>query len=304
MIMWDDQYKERYKNGIPLAAAGFTSTWERWEDLYSGMVIEEPRQAAVMRSVAMHSHAELEILCILEGSALFTVDGRTFTAAAGDMVVVNPYQVHYSVSIPEVIRYSHTCICFSHALLSPVPADAPHVPDPPYRIDNHIPASAGTGELQRLVLDTIDAYLKEEPGWEYMVRGRMCLLFGQLIGAGMVRYDASYAREGAGFATEVIRYIDAHLAGVLSIREAAAVFSYTDAYFCRVFKKHFGCTFTQFCHNRRIFSAQRMFNAGKTNVLEVANAVGIPNCSYFAKLFRQILGVLPSDYIRMLPGNR
>lgn len=298
--MWDDQYKERYKNGIPLAAAGFTSTWERWQDLYSGTVIEDPRQAAVMRSVAMHSHAEPEILCILEGSALFTVDGRAFTAAAGDMVVVNPYQVHYSVSIPEVTRYSHACICFSHTLLSDTAGDTP---GPSYRIVNHIPASSGTSGLQKLVLEIIDAYLEEKPGWEYMVRGRMYLLFGTLISAGMVQYNTSFAGENAGFTAEVIRYIDTHLSGVLSIREAAGVFSYTDAYFCRVFKRHFGCTFTQFCHNRRIYSAQRLFNAGKTNVLEVANAVGIPNCSYFARLFRQILGILPSDYIKMLRGN-
>lgn len=296
--MWDDQYKKRYKNGVALAVAGFTSTWEIGRDLYCDHVIDSPQQIAVMRSVPMHCHAEFEVLCILKGGARFTVDGNSFTANAGDLVIVNPYQVHSMEAIPEIEEYSHTCICFSHALLEP--AGEICRTEPQYRITTHISDSPVAEVLQKHILATIDAYLGEKNGWEYEVRGQMCLWFSRLIAEGQVQYDVAYAQVQNGFAVEVIRYIDAHLAGELSVREIAAVFSYTDAYFCRIFKKHFGCTFTQFCHNRRIYAAQRMFAAGQTNILEAAEAVGIPNCSYFAKLFRRTLGILPSEYIRML----
>ena len=294
--MFRDEYKSRYKHGFPLAVWGFDSAPDYWRDLYGGTVVTDRSMIPFLQRTEMHNHAEIEALCILAGETRFTVGGRSFIGSEGDVVFINPYENHYIPDPPNHRRYSHTCICFSPSLLEG-PAELGEAALP-YRIAAHIPASELAERCREQILGMIDAYNREQPGWEFEARGRLCLLFAMLNEAGLVVYDAAFAEAGSGFVPAVAQYVDEHLASRLSVSDAASAFSYSDAYFCRVFKKSFGCTFTDFCNNRRVLAAQRLFDAGETNVLAVANAVGIMSSSYFSRIFRNVTGVLPSEYIR------
>ena len=55
-------------------------------------------------------------------------------------------------------------------------------------------------------------------------------------------------------------------------------------------------SFKQYLLKQKIERAKRLLLTTDANIMEISCAVGISNASYFTKLFKQIMGILPSDY--------
>src|SRR5690606_30168788 len=64
----------------------------------------------------------------------------------------------------------------------------------------------------------------------------------------------------------------------------------------RKLKTLFGVSATEFMRNERLKAAAERIKKGGTNVSEVAYAVGFTDMSYFAKCFKDMFGVTPSNY--------
>lgn len=67
----------------------------------------------------------------------------------------------------------------------------------------------------------------------------------------------------------------------------------------RRMKSLLGTTPNEYLKNRRISVAAEMLRAGNVRVNEICYAVGFRYPSYFAKCFKDVLGVLPADYINI-----
>jgi AraC-like DNA-binding protein len=66
--------------------------------------------------------------------------------------------------------------------------------------------------------------------------------------------------------------------------------------FSRNFHSTFGITFREYLLRFRIREACRRLQAGEQSVTGIAYAVGFHDGSYFARMFRRYVGVLPSQY--------
>jgi AraC-like DNA-binding protein len=66
--------------------------------------------------------------------------------------------------------------------------------------------------------------------------------------------------------------------------------------FSRNFHATFGITFREYLLRFRIREACRLLAAGEQSVTGIAYAVGFHDGSYFARMFRRYVGVLPSQY--------
>ena len=93
--MLDDYFRIRYKK-VPLAVS--------FQD--SNTYITE-----------LHNHSEFEILLITCGSACITINNSSYFVKSGDMLFINPFEVH-SVKPYDAAPYSHSCICFDCSLIS------------------------------------------------------------------------------------------------------------------------------------------------------------------------------------------
>lgn len=77
---------------------------------------------------------------------------------------------------------------------------------------------------------------------------------------------------------------------------AALAMSKTKLYnLCR---KRYGMTFTQAVTDRRVEAAKDLLRSTRQSVARVAEAVGLPDANYFAKVFRAKVGRTPSEYRR------
>lgn len=92
-------------------------------------------------------------------------------------------------------------------------------------------------------------------------------------------------------------YIEEHLDEEgLSIGRVAEEVHLNPVYFGRVFKSVKNISFKQYLLKQKIERAKRLLLTTDANIMEISCAVGISNASYFTKLFKQIMGILPSDY--------
>ncbi|MCR5031637.1 MAG: response regulator [Lachnospiraceae bacterium] len=97
-------------------------------------------------------------------------------------------------------------------------------------------------------------------------------------------------------ADAVRNYIELHYAEDLSIGIMAEHFGYSEVYFCKLFKQHFGESFVSFLTHYRIREAQRLLEDEAVNVKDVGRTVGYADSNYFTKVFRRIMGMSPSEY--------
>jgi AraC family transcriptional regulator, arabinose operon regulatory protein len=95
---------------------------------------------------------------------------------------------------------------------------------------------------------------------------------------------------------EVVAYIHAHYRENLTIQKLAERVHLHPNYFIRVFKRHFGTSPIQFINKKRIEEAKWLLTTTNIPLSEVGDSVGIPDISYFSKLFKSMTGFSPTIY--------
>jgi two-component system response regulator YesN len=82
----------------------------------------------------------------------------------------------------------------------------------------------------------------------------------------------------------------------ISLQDAAKALNYADAYFCKIFKQCFDMNFTTYLSNFRVEKAKLQLEDITVNVKDISENVGFRDSNYFAKVFKRIVGVTPSEY--------
>lgn len=99
------------------------------------------------------------------------------------------------------------------------------------------------------------------------------------------------------YVTAACAFIEEHLEEEgLSIGRVADAVHLNPVYFGRVFKSVKNMSFKQYLLRQKVERAKKLLLTTDSNIMEISCAVGISNASYFTKLFKQVVGTLPSDY--------
>lgn len=95
---------------------------------------------------------------------------------------------------------------------------------------------------------------------------------------------------------DIRKYIEAHYMNDIAVQDIADHFRYSEAYFCKLFRQYFGHSFVSYLTNYRMTKAQQLMMDSSMSIKEIGKAVGYPDPNYFAKVFRRVRGVSPSEY--------
>ena len=108
------------------------------------------------------------------------------------------------------------------------------------------------------------------------------------------RDETKYFKE---YMSVAVAYIEEHLDDeALSIVSVASHVYLNPVYFGRVFKNTFHMTFKKYLMQRRMEKAKELLEKGSESIGAICEQVGISNSSYFAQVFKQYTGKLPSEY--------
>ncbi len=112
-------------------------------------------------------------------------------------------------------------------------------------------------------------------------------------------------QESAAEAPVVARaraFITEHQGEQLSLSQVAQAVNMSSFYFCKVFKRETGLTFTEFLARMRVEAVKKLLLNPHKRVSEAAYEAGFQSLSQFNRVFRRIVGDAPSDYRDKLHG--
>jgi AraC family transcriptional regulator len=93
----------------------------------------------------------------------------------------------------------------------------------------------------------------------------------------------------------VVDFVDADLAGTITLDRMADVAALSPFHFARAFKATTGLAPHRFVTTRRLEAAKTALLTSDASVMRVAHAVGFSNVSHFRRVFRRELGVAPGE---------
>jgi AraC family transcriptional regulator len=134
----------------------------------------------------------------------------------------------------------------------------------------------------RLFLDSVEQALAVALVNGYAVRHRSVQTYRGGLGSARLR--------------RIKEFVNAKMEGELTLCEMAQSVELSTAHFSRMFRKSTGESPHHFVLRHRVERAKEMLRAAEARVLDVAVACGFKTQQHFARVFRRMCGVSPTEY--------
>lgn len=241
-----------------------------------------------------HNHAEFEILLFCGGKADVSVGRKRYRVKKGDMIFVNPFEVHSLNFDENTENFSRLCICFDCGILIDK-GISEKIVNKDILVNNFI-SDSDAKYLKKEFLNVIEAYRENSVTSDTEIIAHLSLIFAEIIKK-LYFSENENTSENNEFCAEVLNYIKREYGSNITSKDAAYALSYNHSYFCRIFKKNFKKTFSQYLTMYRIANSKFLLEEKKLSIAEIAGKSGFSSYSYFSRCFKKYFGILPSEYI-------
>lgn len=257
---------------------------------------------AGLRPLNRHSHIMFEIALIKNGSCVYTLDNKKYTASSGSMLVFSSNEQHCITEIfgnevkivnlhfepqylwgrsKDSLSEENFGFCFTHG-----------------KNFNNLCENEKSEPLRKLFYGIIDEFKFKKPEYELKIKSLVNLIIIELIRShdyAAKSTQLSYDREKA--LRKSINYIDSHIGEPLSLNTLANIAGMSPNYFSTLFHSISGITLWDYISSRRIDTAiNLLLNEKNTTILDIALQCGYNNTANFNKTFKKITGITPGEY--------
>lgn len=247
--------------------------------------------------MSYHWHVEYEIIRILKGSLSVTLDEKSFTATAGDIIFIHSGILHSG--IPEDCVYQ--CIVFDgntflkyNSVCSTYMQKIIHQEILIYH--HFTPASE---EICATVNSIFDALWMRPSGYEMTVIGQFYHFFGIVFGNHYYLDSQPKARRDYKRILQlkqVVEFIEKNYASPLTLGQLSDSVSMSPKYFCRFFSEMTHQTPMDYLNRQRIEQACYQLSTTDDSITDIAYRNGFNDLSYFIRTFKKYKGTTPGKY--------
>ncbi len=239
-----------------------------------------------------HYHKETELIAMIDGTADFYIGSVCYSLEKGDVLIIPPYCMHRADIYPYT---SYDCICFDLSLLwDKSLRDGLECGN--LTVSGYLSKEKNyTTTVNKCVRDAIAARQQKKSGWEMDVIGNLSLIFGKLKEDNFFIKSEKSVPEHQ-FAKDVFKYIKEHFDLPVTSATVAEQLHINNSYFCRLFKKTFGCCFAEYLTAFRLEQAKHLLINTTNPISDIASKNGFCSFSYFSKVFKEAVGITPSQY--------
>ena len=249
----------------------------------------------------VHWHPEFEILLVHKGSIHVRTGTETFLLRAGSVAFIHPNELHAMDSAGGCCEYDAFVVSLDLLALSPT-----HF----FTRDFVTPLQSGNLLLPRVLLpdtslcQTVSEALKRILLTETDTNRFKITAFTSIIEVCAAvfciaekRIQSDTAEHNGNIAVKAcIRYLECHYEQPLTLETVASHVHLHPNYLCSLFKKYTGETIFQHLHRIRIEKAAAMLQDSSVSVSDAADRSGFQSVSFFARKFKEIMGLAPGQY--------
>ncbi len=258
-------------------------------------VCEEAKQRIGMIS-GLHYHDEIEFIPVYDGEFICVVDGKRYTAHAGQTIFINSGVPHSTycfdegtrsgliqfrtsdfmdIEVTGIIRYSLRFAYYT---------------DEPVRI-------LDSKDIFRSAVFIINEFGSRGVAYTLMIKSAVIRLLALLYREGILT-ESYHSLTGveAKKIMPALEYINENYSEALTLDGVSARLGFDKSYFCRIFKKAVGATFTQYLNFVRVCKAEKMLTHTEDSILEISEKIGYSSVSYFNREFKRYKSCSPTVY--------
>ena len=259
-----------------------------------------------------HWHYFMEIVYMIEGTAIMNCDEQSFVVEQGDMVLFLPHQIHSIYAVAN-ISMKYYVLKFDVGQLAasikggggiggeiPFPALFRAAKGNPsakllFRAEEmeEFPVEQiferGCGEMQR-----------QEYGYRIMMKSYLSTLLTFVVRQWRENgFDTDQAfteiseEENIYYITE---YIDGHIQEALKVEELAKLCNMSYSYFAKTFRELYGQSCKKYIEFIRLCKAEDLLNFTNQDLSYISQETGFSDCSHFIKAFKEKHGMTPRKY--------
>lgn len=238
-----------------------------------------------------HLHQFCELEMVLEGEIEITVDGKTYTARAGDIAIISPFRMH-SFHTPSYVKQ---LICvFSNSFISdflPVTelckdreAYVFHASEPLW---SYLVGNDFHNTRTRLVFDE-----EKDRGYIHKLRSTFYLIISEFFNSVPAMSSSNIDNTLA----KILIYMSENYEKDLKLTTVGAALGYSPKYVSNCLRAIPGYGFRTLLNSIRIEHAKiALVNTDKNN-LEIAYDCGFVSETSFHRVFLDIVGMPPKKY--------
>lgn len=254
-------------------------------------------------SYPLHWHEEIEIIYVLRGKGIVTLNGTAAEAGEGDLFFFMPGDLH-AMSQYNQHSFSYFNIIFNLRLL--MNDDQTDYCSQVYlkQYEEHrfrIPLRISTGHPQylnllRCLTPILERRLIMGNGMELFIKGQLFLLFYYLEG---LKIDNPLSSDKILYVDKmkkILRFLEHHYMEPLTVSQAADLCSFSPSYFMKFFKAFTGTSYIQYVNQYRLEQAAWRLLHTNLSVLNISEECGFENHSYFIRSFKKKYGTTPLAY--------
>ena len=259
---------------------------------------------AKFEGVPVHQHDFYEVYYFIGGSVEYNVEGRTYELKSGDLLLINPLELHQPRIAPDQQDYERIVLwinknylselCFNKTSLtrcfdSSIP-DHTNLLRPSKIQQTYISAM-----LDELISETSsDSYAVEIASEAILLR--FLVELNRLTISGKISEKKS--EDSSTIIPDVLEYINNHFCEKLTLSEIADEFFVSKYYLSHAFNNVVGTSVHRYIVLKRLIHAKQMLLSGIRSTTAATNC-GFNDYAGFYRAFTAEYGVTPTEFVKM-----
>lgn len=245
------------------------------------------------KEYGMHWHDEMEIVYVREGAIYFLINqNETIHACKGDLVVIPPGAKHSLWSDESTgVVLSIVSMLFNPKMLNT------EMPDICQRVLTPIIDSSMAFRflikngceryeaIKAIYFAIYDCYMQDNAFSLVRIKGKLYELMYELLQLEVL--TGKPKDKNSAIMAKTYEYIQLNYMYKLNVTELCKLFNYCETYFMRLFKEHFGTTFSKYVNTVRLEKAKDLVKTTNFSVDRIAREVGFSSTGYLIRLFKK-----------------
>lgn len=248
-------------------------------------------------TVEVHHHDFYEVYYLLGGQVEYWVDGRIIRMEPGDLLLINPMELHRPVPEPGNAIYERIVLWINRDFLeSQSGLSACFDTDAPNHTHLIRPSPSERSVLTARLGELVREFYSNEPGNELSAYGLFLQFMVQLnrMASGR-RQDREQTRQMSSLVSNVLGYIHTHAGEELSLQKLAEQFYVSKYHLSHAFSREVGISVYRYIMLRRLLLARQLLAAGES-ASNVCRTCGFSDYTSFYRAFKSEYGISPRSF--------
>lgn len=248
----------------------------------------------------MHTHAFTELFYVVSGTGVFKIEDNEFSVKEDDLVIVPPHVSHTESSMDSnPLEY---IVLGIDGISLTVAAEEDDLENySPYSIHNYT-------KYRHEVLSYMNSLLyeveKKDEYYETICQNLLEVLIINVKRRTKSNLIISSEKNITKECNFIKNYIDVHYSYDLNLDYLASITHMSKYYLVRIFKKFMGVSPIDYLVNKRTSVAKILLETTDYSMDEISKISGFNSQSYFNQVFKERVGITPSQYRRQYTDQK